>query len=503
MFLWIELDNNAIINSSKKMSNMRDDMLKENRALLKACLEKAQSIGRSEFINSNGTFSLVDVFRTDFLKFLVYLSLADGVVNREEVKFINTNLGYEFTTESLAKYGVNYKLNSDNFLKTIPQSLRYFVKGNNGVEFSYGIRYYNLIKLYCSTFHGVGRELIACNSSVTQEEIDALTKYSIMLEQHVETIQEEWENSRESISYKVKKENNLTKEVDESDIPFTGVIVEADDSKTIDDLYRDLLGLTGLESVKQEVGNLVNLIRISKIREEQGLNPPPIDMHLVFLGNPGTGKTTVARILAKIYNSLGILSKGQMVEVDRSGLVAGYMGQTAQKVQGVIEKAKGGVLFIDEAYALSVNKSEGDFGQEAIDILNKAMEDYRDDLIVIAAGYGDEMQIFLDANPGLRSRFNRYITFPDYNAEELLEILVNNANKIDYKIDEEAKQSIKEEYNKILQNAPQNFGNARAVRNYLDKAISNQANRLIGSGSVDKESLVTLTIDDIKDVSLE
>ncbi len=477
-------------------------MLKENQALLKACLEKANSIGRSAFINSNGTFSLVDIFKTDFLKFLVYLSISDGVVNKEEVKFINNNFGYEFTTEAIAKYGVSKNLNSDEFLKVIPESLRYFVKSNNGVEFSYGIKYYNLIKLYCSTFHSVGRELIACNNSIKQEEIDALTKYTIMLEQHVDTIQEEFESEKESISYKSKKEYNLDNS-DSNDIPFTGIVTQADDSKSIDDLYRELLSLTGLESVKQEVGNLVNLIRISKIREEQGLNAPPIDMHLVFLGNPGTGKTTVARILAKIYNALGILSKGQLVEVDRSGLVAGYMGQTAQKVKNVIEKAKGGVLFIDEAYALSFNKSEGDFGQEAIDILNKAMEDYRDDLIVIVAGYDEEMQAFLDANPGLRSRFNRYITFPDYNAEELLQILENNANKIDYKIEEEAKQQIKDEYNKLLENIPQNFGNARSVRNYLDKAISNQANRLIYSGNVDKESLVTLTIDDIKDVSLE
>jgi SpoVK/Ycf46/Vps4 family AAA+-type ATPase len=202
-------------------------------------------------------------------------------------------------------------------------------------------------------------------------------------------------------------------------------------------LLKQLNELTGMQSVKTEINNMINLLKICKIRQENGLQTPPVTNHMVFLGNPGTGKTTVARILAKIYHGLGVLSKGHLVEVDRSGLVAGYMGQTSEKVTEVIEKAKGGILFIDEAYALA-NGQQGDFGQEAIDILNKAMEDNREDLIVIAAGYHDEMQDFLDANPGLRSRFNRTIEFPNYDAEELLEIMTNRAKSLDYTLTDDA-----------------------------------------------------------------
>ena len=189
--------------------------------------------------------------------------------------------------------------------------------------------------------------------------------------------------------------------------------------------------------------------------------------------------------------------------MDRSGLVAGYMGQTAEKVMEVVEEAKGGILFIDEAYALSSNKQDGDFGQEAIDILNKAMEDYRDDLIVIAAGYHDEMQDFLDANPGLRSRFNRTIRFPDYTAEELVVIMTNRATKLDYHFSEEALDFVKRKFEKTLQFPPNNFGNARSVRNYLDRVINNQANRLVVETDYDEEELTTLSLKDVENVVLE
>lgn len=278
--------------------------------------------------------------------------------------------------------------------------------------------------------------------------------------------------------------------------------VPVTDEMSVDALLRQLNELTGMEQVKTEINNMINLLKICQIRQSKGLHVPPVTNHIVFLGNPGTGKTTVARILSKIYRGLGVLSKGHLVEVDRSGLVAGYMGQTSEKVMEVVEKAKGGILFIDEAYALA-GKQEGDFGQEAIDILNKAMEDNREDLIVIAAGYHDEMQDFLDANPGLRSRFNRTIEFPNYSADELVEIMCNRATSLDYTLTDEAMEYVRKKFAHVLAYPPENFGNARSVRNYLDRVIHNQANRLVEESNFKEEDLMKLTLVDVESEELK
>ena len=251
----------------------------------------------------------------------------------------------------------------------------------------------------------------------------------------------------------------------------------------------------GLQSVKQEVSTLINSIKIRKIRQEKGLKVPDVSNHLVFCGNPGTGKTTVARLLSKIYRKLGILSQGHLIEVDRSDLVAGYVGQTAIKTREVIEKAKGGILFIDEAYSLA-SDSDNDFGGEAVDILLKNMEDCRADLIVIAAGYTDEMEKFLSMNPGFRSRFNKFIDFADYSAEELYLIFVKMCNKYDYSLSNNALEYVKTFFSDTINSKPINFSNGRFVRNYFEKVIENQSNRIAMADNYD--NLQEIIIDDLK-----
>ena len=262
----------------------------------------------------------------------------------------------------------------------------------------------------------------------------------------------------------------------------------------IEDLLAELDTYIGLNVVKDEVHDLINMVQIYKLREQHDLPTTDMSLHMVFTGNPGTGKTMMARMMARIYRSLGILSKGQLVEVDRSGLVAGYVGQTALKTQKVIEKAMGGVLFVDEAYALN-GRSENDFGQEAIDTLLKAMEDHRDDLVVIVAGYTDLMDKFIHSNPGLESRFNRFLLFEDYSLDELVAIFKMRCGK-GYVLSPEAEPLVRD-YIAEESAAGDSFGNARGVRNIFEHILVAQNNRLAKLDSVTRDDLMTLTADDV------
>ena len=255
-------------------------------------------------------------------------------------------------------------------------------------------------------------------------------------------------------------------------------------------------GLIGLKPVREEVEKLARFVEIQRLREKRGMKTVPISYHCVFTGNPGTGKTTVARIVAEIYRSLGVLKKGHLVETDRSGLVAEYVGQTAVKTNMVIDSALDGVLFIDEAYSL-VDGGKEDYGKEAIATLLKRMEDDRSRLVVILAGYTTEMRRFIDSNPGLQSRFNRYIDFPDYSADELAQIFASLAAKSQYALAPRAEERLKAAMAVAFAKKDKNFGNARFVRNLFEKSIERQAFRLAGISPITQEMLETLTADDL------
>ena len=262
----------------------------------------------------------------------------------------------------------------------------------------------------------------------------------------------------------------------------------------IEDLLAELDSYVGMDAIKTEVRSLINMVQVYKLRREHDLPTTDMSLHMVFSGNPGTGKTTVARIMSRIYHSLDILSKGQLVEVDRSGLVAGYVGQTALKTQKVIEKAMGGVLFIDEAYALN-GKSENDFGQEAIDTILKAMEDHRDDLVVIVAGYTELMDRFIHSNPGLESRFNRFLLFEDYTPEQMVAIFKMQCKKGCYVLAQGTEELVRDFI--AEESADDSFGNARGVRNLFEHILVAQNNRLAKMENVTRDDLMQILPDDV------
>ncbi len=294
-----------------------------------------------------------------------------------------------------------------------------------------------------------------------------------------------------------KVDTALTEVTEVHDEKIIEEIEEIKKTAELDRLMGELNTLVGLEDVKNEINSLVNLIKIRKLREKAGLPELEMSYHMVFTGSAGTGKTTVARLVAGIYKELGVLSKGQLIETDRSGLVAGYVGQTAIKTREACEKAYGGVLFIDEAYSLSAQSGGNDFGDEAIDMLVKIMEDHRKDLVVIVAGYTKEMQRFLKANTGLKSRFNKFIDFPDYSDDELMDILECMSKKSGFRIDDDAKALVREHLETMTDLERKEFGNARGIRNMFEKMLINQANRLVSRNTYDLNNLSLITKDDL------
>ena len=448
-------------------------------------------------------------YRYELLKFAVYLADADNMIDTAEVMYIRQILGVNSVVQDL--YTLKRREHIPHGYRVeIPQPIKLAVQvDRDRVAQNPFKRQCAQILLDVMTLFGKDFLQIHENDPSDQTRFRYQT-YIKGLEDFLAAAKVQYVGGEKMFPIpeleEMKKEGQLMSAPAESSYPpekntgtdsFSGESSEGEEKeKSLEECLAELTELIGLLPVKKEVQSLINFLRIQKMRREQGLVNPDTSRHMVFVGNPGTGKTTVARILARIYKALGFLEKGHLVETDRSGLVKGYMGQTAIRVKEVVEEARGGVLFIDEAYSLTVGCTENDYGAEVVSTLLKAMEDYRNELVVIVAGYPDLMDEFLASNPGFRSRFNRVLAFPDYSPAEQFEILEYMCKKQDYVLDTDAEEAVRRLLEQRMALSREDFANARDVRNLLEDAIMRQASRLITENSSDKADLMRLRTED-------
>lgn len=448
--------------------------------------------------------TMKDMIRFDLIQFLAYLLDSSNTNLLPEINFFHQYLGEYFTAEKLLKFRTE-RVSSTAFANEIPRSFTYFAEADLSGKSAYTTKGFSKSRNLLNLYEQLGQSFISVNNDVTQAELDRLTDYTFQIEEYLRkyNLYEPGSGPIKASPVKPSATNKTSKNDSRSTLEGMKGTLNKNEVKTedvsLEEVMAELNSLVGLSEVKKDIKSLINLLKVKKLREERGMKQPKMTLHMVFSGNPGTGKTTVARLLSRVYKALTVLPQGQLVEVDRSNLVEGYIGQTATKTKEVVESALGGVLFIDEAYTLTSGKDGKDFGQEAVDTLLKLMEDNRDNLVVIVAGYTDLMEEFVNSNPGLKSRFNKYILFEDYTGDQLYEIFMSMCKKQDYEPNEPGKKYIKEYFNALVEKHLENFANAREVRNYLERTIARQATRIVGIANPTDKQIRTLTKSDLEE----